>query len=320
MNVSGVTTEFGNFPNVIHEVHGHDWSCILEAHYLREFLANIRGVDPVMFHSHRFLIMNRNSRWEKILPPFHGKDVVLIWLGDEDATIPLDLAPKFRLILKSYWPLRESVGNIHPFPLCGRSDVLKVVPKAFADREISVFFSGNLNANRIDLYRQFTPWRSVLPFNTPTYPLRRMIHAMQKGLFPAMRRDFSGYYPGSVIQFTQGFQQGYPPDEFAGKLANSCIAICPPGFTSNESIRHFEAMRQGCVIVSAVLPPNRFYERSPIIQLSNWNELHAMVKKLIDNPLGIEELSRKTSMWWESQCSPKALAKKITNLLASLNY
>jgi hypothetical protein len=43
-----------------------------------------------------------------------------------------------------------------------------------------------------------------------------------------------------------------------------------------------------------------------------------MVKKLIDNPLGLEELSRKTSMWWESQCSTKALAK-TTNLLENPN-
>jgi hypothetical protein len=319
MNVSGVATELELFPNVIHEVHGHDWSCILEAHYLREFLANIRVGAAEIFHSHRFLIMNRNSRWTRIEPPIRGKDVVLIWLGDEEGTIPYELSGNFRLILKSYWPISESVGNIHPFPLCGSSAVLERDPIPFEERKTGVFFSGNLNANRVDFYRQFIPWGGFPPGNLPL--LARKLIARGLGSRPGrlLPRDFSASFPDSVIRFTGGFAQGYPSGEFAARLADARIALCPPGFTSHETIRHFEAMSQGCVVVSAVMPPNRFYEKSPIIQLSNWNELHAMVKKLIDNPLGLEELSRKTSMWWESQCSPKALAK-ITNLLVNTNY
>jgi hypothetical protein len=308
---------FRAFINVLHEEHGIEWGEILEARYLQEYFEELEKIMADQFRKFRFLIMNRNSRWSHIEPAIFGQDVILIWLGDEEGTIPYNLAPRFKMIFKSYCPNRESIGNIHPFPLCGGSDVLKVVPKPFADREISVFFSGNLNANRIDFYRQFTRWKSVLPFNTPTYPLRRIIHAIQKGLFPEIRRDFSGFYPGSLIQFTQGFQQGFAPDEFAKKLANSRIAICPPGFTSNESIRHFEAMRHGCVIISANLPPNSFYAGSPIIQLSNWNDLHETVKKLLVNKDDLEKLSGKTSEWWENRCSPNALAKEVIKLLSN---
>jgi len=92
-------------------------------------------------------------------------------------------------------------------------------------------------------------------------------------------------------------------------------AICPPGFTSPETIRHFEAMTHGCVVISSPLPPNRFYKGSTIIQLSNWNELHAVVKKLLGNKNTVEELFRKTSIWWKSQCSPKALAKEMSSIL-----
>jgi hypothetical protein len=259
--------------------------------------------------------MNRNSRWTRIEPPIRGKDVVLIWLGDEEGTIPHELSGDFRLILKSYWPISKSVGNMHPFPLCGASSVLEKDPVPFEERKTDVFFSGNLNANRVDFYRQFIPWGGFPTGNLPLLVRKLIARGLGTRLGRLLPRDFSASFPDSRISFTGGFAQGYPPGEFATRLADSKIAICPPGFTSHETIRHYEAMSHGCVVISALLPPNRFYKGSPIIQLSNWNELHAIVKKLLGNKNTFEELSSKTSIWWESQCSPKALAKEMTSIL-----
>jgi hypothetical protein len=315
MNVSGVATEFELFPNVIHEVHGHDWSCILEARYMREFLANIRGGAPEIFHSHRFLIMNRNSRWTQIDPPDSGDDVVLIWLGDEEGTVPHELSRKFRLILKSYWPLSEAVGNMHPFPLCGSSAVLEKDTVPFEERKTGVFFSGNLNANRVDFYRQFIPWGGFPPGNLPLLARKLIARGLGTRLGRILPRDFSASFPDSEISFTGGFAQGYPRGEFATRLADSKIAICPPGFTSHETIRHFEAMSHGCVVISSPLPPNPFYRGSPVIELKNWQLLHQLILNLIEDPESLGEISRLTRSWWRNHCSPEALAQKITPVL-----
>jgi hypothetical protein len=304
-----------SFINVFHEELGNDWSELLEATYLRRFFKSLREHMGESFEQFRFLIINKNSRWSRIAPPIRGEDVVLIWLGDEEGTIPHELAGEFRLILKSYWPLSEPLGNMHPFPLCGSSAVLEKDPVPFEKRSTNVFFSGNLNANRVDLYRQFIPWGGFPPGNLPL--LARKLIARGLGTRPGrlLPRDFSASFSDSVIRFTGGFAQGYPIGEFAARLADARIAICPPGFTSPETIRHFEAMSHGCVVISSSLPPNPFYRGGPVIQLKNWQLLRPLILNLIEDAESLGETSRLTRSWWENHCSPEALAQKITSVL-----
>jgi len=306
---------FRNFDNVRHEEYGRDWRCLLEALYIQSFFETLEKLLGERFTSFQFLIINRNSRWSRIDPPIRGKDVVLLWLGDEEGTIPHELSGNFRLILKSYWPISESVGNMHPFPLCGSSVVLERDPIPFEERKTGVFFSGNLNANRVDFYRQFIPWGRFPPGNVPLVArklIARGLGTRPGRLFP---RDFSASFPDSVIRFTGGFAQGYPPGEFAARLADAKIAICPPGFTSPETIRHFEAMSQGCVVISSSLPPNPFYRGGPVIQIKNWQLLRPLILNLIEDAESLGETSRLTRSWWKTHCSPEALAQKITPIL-----
>jgi hypothetical protein len=307
--------DFRAFKNVLHDELGIEWGKLLEATYLIRFFESLRENMGESFEQFRFLIINKNSRWSRIEPPIRGKDVVLLWLGDEEGTIPHELSGNFRLILKSYWPISESVGNMHPFPLCGSSAVLERDLIPFDQRKTGVFFSGNLNANRVDLYRQFIPWGGFPPGNLPL--LARKLIARGLGSRPGrlLPRDFSASFPDSVIRFTGGFAQGYPPGEFATRLADARIAICPPGFTSPETIRHFEAMSNGCVVISSSLPPNPFYRGGAVIQLKNWQLLRPLILNLIEDEESLGETSRRTRNWWKTHCSPEAMAKKITPIL-----
>jgi len=303
---------FRAFKNVLHDELGIEWGKLLEATYLVRFFESLREHMGEKFEQFRFLIINKNSRWSRINPLIRGKDVVLLWLGDEEGTIPHELSGNFRLILKSYWPISESVGNMHPFPLCGSSAVLERDPIPFEERKTGVFFSGNLNANRVDFYRQFIPWGGFPSGNLPL--LARKLIARGLGSRPGrlLPRDFSASFPDSVIRFTGGFAQGYPPGEFASRLADSKIAICPPGFTSSETIRHFEAMSHGCVVISSPLPPNPFYRGGPVIQLKDWQSLHPLILNLIEDAGSLGNISNLTRSWWKTHCSPEALAQKIT--------
>ena len=304
-----------SFINVFHEELGSDWSELLEAAYLRRFFKSLRELMGESFEQLRFLIINKNSRWSRIAPPIRGEDVVLIWLGDEEGTIPHELAREFRLILKSYWPLSEPLGNMHPFALCGSSAVLEKDPVPFENRNTNVFFSGNLNANRVDFYRQFIPWGRFPPAKLPLIVRKLIARGLATSFGRLLTRDFSSSFPKSAIRFTGGFAQGYPPGEFASRLADARIAICPPGFTSPETIRHFEAMSMGCVVISAPLPRNLFYRGSPVIELENWQLLHPFILNLLEMPEKMESISRQTKIWWNEYCSPEAMAKKTVPLL-----
>jgi hypothetical protein len=309
--------DFRAFKNVLHEGLGIDWAQLLEATYLVRFFESLREHMGESFEQFRFLIINKNSRWSRIDLPIRGKDVVLLWLGDEEGTIPHELSGDFQLILKSYWPISESVGNMHPFPLCGSSAVLEKDPVPFEERKTGVFFSGNLNANRVDFYRQFFPWGGFPPGNLPL--LARKLIARGLGTRPGrlLPRDFSASFPDSVIRFTGGFAQGYPPGEFASRLADARIALCPPGFTSHETIRHFEAMSQGCVVLSAKLPTNVLYRASPVIEIVKWSSLHSVLADMLNHPSRLAEISQSTYEWWDRVLSPKAMAVRTTRLLTS---
>jgi len=310
-----ISGDFRVFKNVLHDELGIEWEQLLEATYLGLFFESLREQMGESFEQFRFVIINKNSRWTRIDPPIRGKDVVLLWLGDEEGTIPYELSGNFRLILKSYWPISESVGNMHPFPLCGSSAVLRTDLIPFNQRKTGVFFSGNLNAHRVDFYRQFIPWGRFPPGNLPL--LARKLIARGLGTKPGrlLPRDFSASFPHSAIRFTGGFAQGYPPGEFASRLADARIAICPPGFISSETIRHFEAMSMGCVVISAPLPRNLFYRGSPVIELENWQLLHTFILNLLEMPEKMESISRQTKIWWNEYCSPEAMAKKTAPLL-----
>jgi hypothetical protein len=307
--------DFRAFKNVLHDELGIEWGKLLEATYLIRFFESLRENMGETFERFRFLIINKNSRWSRIEPPIRGKDVVLLWLGDEEGTIPHELSGDFRLILKSYWPISESVGNMHPFPLCGSSAVLEKDPVPFEERKTGVFFSGNLNANRVDFYRQFIPWGGFPQGNLSL--LARKLIARGLGTRPGrlLPRDFSASFPDSVIRFTRGFAQGYPPGEFAARLADARIALCPPGFTSHETIRHFEAMSQGCVVVSAILPTNVLYRASPVIEIEKWSTLHSVLADMLNHPSRLAEISQSTYRWWNRVLSPEAMAFRIANLL-----
>ena len=311
--------DFSAFENVLHEDLGIDWAKLLEATYLVRFFESLREHMGESFEQFRFLIINKNSRWSRIDPPIRGKDVVLLWLGDEEGTIPHELSGDFRLILKSYWPISESVGNMHPFPLCGSSAVLEKDPVPIEERKTWVFFSGNLNANRVDFYRQFIPWGGFPPGNLPL--IARKLIARGLGTRPGrlLPRDFSASFPDSVIRFTGGFAQGYPIGEFAARLAEARIAICPPGFTSPETIRHFEAMSHGCVVLSARLPTNVLYRASPVIEIEKWSSLHSVLADMLNHPSRLAEISQSTYEWWNRVLSPKAMAIRTTKLLSSNN-
>jgi len=243
-----------------------------------------------------------------------GDDKVLILLADECEVFPLERFRAYRAIFRAYGAPPGGSSRIHPFPVGYLNAVGSVVPVPFEQRTCPVFFSGCLNSNRVDLYKQFAriPW---LPKrNLPTRTLRELARRAVSRFHP--EKNFDEAYPGACIRFTAGFGQGLEPDAYATTLANSKIALCPPGFVSNETIRHWEAMRLGCIVISGCLPDSRYYHNSPIIQLNDWSDLLPLLDHLLENPSEMQAIHQASSKWWEKNCSESAVAEFMARILA----
>jgi hypothetical protein len=243
-----------------------------------------------------------------------GPDRVLIVTSDEREVFPCEEFLSYRHIFRAYGSPGGGTSRIHSFPVEYFNAAGSAEPVPFDQRRISAFFSGYLNRNRLDVYKQFRPvwWlpKRNLPSNRYVREIgRRAIEKLTK------ERNFPDAIPGGRVAFTEWFGKGLAPDEYARTLANTKIAICPPGFVSHETIRHWEAMRLGCVVISAPLPPNRFYKGSPILQLEDWSELKPLLENLLAHPDKLLAHHQATVDWWNNICSETAVAGYMAEVL-----
>jgi hypothetical protein len=240
-----------------------------------------------------------------------GAGRVLIVIADEKEVFPVEEYQDYEHVFRAYGNPDGSVCEA--FPVGYHNAAGSAVSVDFDQRQISVFFSGYLNRNRLDLYKQFrSMWwlpRRNLRNRYVKELARRAVERLTK------ERDFPGDIPGGRITFTEWFGKGLAPEEYAKTLANTKIALCPPGFVSHETIRHWEAMRLGCVVISAPLPANRFYKDSPIIQLKDWSELKPVLADLLADPARLRELHEATVNWWNARCSEGAVADYMASIL-----
>lgn len=302
------------FQNVSSIVHAPDnWQGSLEEVYLRDFFSILRQRNPELFASFDFEVLHLNTIHRSLPALTGGPRKVLLWLSDEGSSVPLEASTRYAAIFKSYWLTGKSIGNIHPFALCGSGEVHALSPKPMKERQTPVFFSGNFCPNRVDFLRAFTSFRWLPPFPLLSYPLRRGYYELLRRV--VKRRDFSGCIPGSSVSFTGGFRKGLPPGEFASALADAKIALCPEGFRSKETIRMFEAMKLGCVVVGPRMPPNPFYHGSPVIQCGSWLDIQKRLADLLSDHRKLEDIHRATLGWWEAHCSAEAMAKKAEKVL-----
>lgn len=242
-----------------------------------------------------------------------GPDQVLVLLSDEKGVFPDRRFPRYAHVFRAYGA-PSPADRWRPFPIGYHTATGLQDPIPFEKRSCPVFFSGNLNRNRLDLYRQFQPVRWLPLRNLKDGTIQEIVHRVVGKLYKERVFDDS-CGPGSIIRFTAGFGQGFGPNEYASLLANTKIAICPGGFVSNETIRHWEAMRLGCVIISAPLPHIPFYDGSPIIQLSDWSKLQPLLHALRSDSVGLMQRHEAMVSWWHNVAGEAATARSMASHL-----
>lgn len=272
------------------------------------------------FEDYEFILYSSNGSTNPAVPiKLTGdKKKVLIYISDEEMLVPYDLCKDFVAIFKSLLPNGyDQRTNIFPFPLAPNrgTEELPMVP--INERPINLFFSGNLNEKRYPLYKHLTLLK-YLP-DAPAPLEKKIAKVFSKVIQSYFNTNLSNTFPDSCVEFTGGYLQGNVKT-FSQMLYDSKIAICPSGFRSTETCRHFEAMRAGCVIISEPLPKNHFYQGSPMIMLDSWKDLRKTVADLLSSPEHLNELHEKTLDWWKNVCCERATASYIRDTVKNIEY
>lgn len=246
-----------------------------------------------------------------------SKPRVLLYISDETSSIPSQLwQSRCCAIFKSYLPTEIPERNLFALPLGYASGIplSELVP--VNDRRFNVFFSGSAQENRARLgevllrlaakARLGRGYEDGTSAVTPSHPVAEDIIY-----------DLSPAFPESRIFATSHFLAGVDRATYGAFLAQSKIALCPKGWQSSETFRHFEAMRAGCIMISDRLPSTRLYQHSPIIQLDDWNQLEPTVMALLSDRNRLAELQKKTIAWWDTMCSERAVAAFIRKTLST---
>src|SRR5690554_3749169 len=235
-----------------------------ESLFIERVFENLIPMLGASFGDYDFWIFS-NQYPKKVFPESANfpsdRKKVLLYFSDESGMDPAALSGSYFAIFKSYMVNDSERSNVFPLSLGYVSGVPEFPILNINKRKYNVFFQGNLNKNRIEFYRSFSPFRWLLPSGNI------LKHVWYRELLIRYRNDYSSFFPQSRIIFNGSFKSGMSEQEYGEVLRNSKIVLCPRGFESVESFRHFEAMRAGCVVVSEKLPQNYLYKNSPIIEV-----------------------------------------------------
>lgn len=285
-----------------------------ESMYIESIILNLKSLLGERFEHYCFYIFSNHlliAKPQSLLISSEKKKV-LLFFSDEKARNPTYLSQHYFAVFKAYLGKEKHGENIFPLGIGYVKDVPKFDIKPINERSLNIFFSGNLNKNRIDFYRCFSPFKMLLPS-------QRILNSSKYRKFLLMlKSNFNNYFPNSLISFNSSFKSGFSPHDYGKLLADCKIILSPKGFGRTECFRLYEALRVGCVIISETLPDIYFYKNSPIIQVENWNVGLKLVKELIDNPEKLERMQVEGLEWWDQRCSEHAMATFIIRNLEFL--
>jgi hypothetical protein len=288
----------------------NNYEKLLERDYLEATYGHLRAELGCRMDEYEFLLWSDmgDGHYPTSVQPGAGKKRVLIHISDETSSVPLHLAGLFTAIFKCFLHRDYPTQRIYGLPLGYASGIPNAQGFPIQERKFDVCFVGCLQTNRVGLGTVL----SQLARSSEDHITSGAARTVEDGsTAAAILSDLSSAFPQSFIRFTSGFAKGLDRTTYGTILRDSKIALCPAGWKSSETFRHFEAMRAGCVLVSDVLPNTRIYRNAPIIQVRDWRSLDKIVSDLLRDTKRMAELQRLSLEWWNNVCSEKAVAAFI---------
>lgn len=238
---------------------------------------------------------------------FPGNNKVLIWFSDESGRQPNHIKDSFRIIFKNY--VHEESRNVFANAL-GYINDYENEDKCIIQKDVSVFFAGNLNENRFPLYRMLLLERypvlhilNVLPEPVSN----RLIHRIKHKVLDLSRGE-------AAFHFSLGFRSGLRYPDYFNLLLRSRYVIAPRGFESSETFRHFEALSAGCILISEPVPNTSLYPDPPFLTFKTIAELQEVLKKVERGEYDEGRLVQSHKRFFESYMTVEASAKRMANI------
>jgi hypothetical protein len=302
-------------PHVIYDPGSdYSWGQLSESEFLFDVLSRlIRTLGPAAVE---FSIHVHSTHNPLALPALareqSSRRRALVRISDESGSIPRQLNSFYDHVFATYLPYDlPDRDRMHAFPLGYVNGVPCDHGEAVASRPTKVFFSGNLNSARHDLYRATHPLLRMVP----SAFAGRLVGLVRKRIPYLIRRDLSDASRGEILLFSDRFRGGLTAVEYARHLAESRVVLCPAGFKQPETFRHYEALRAGAVIVTESLPDTILYRGAPFLTAIDWVSGLREARLLADDLDRLIEMQAASRRHYERVLSPMATAERMARVM-----
>ena len=253
------------------------------------------------------VIRKKNSILDNIIDELHGKYDIIIYLGDENphcSKVNPDLT-----IFTQYWN-NSLQKNIHFWPVfCDNNELTNKEISKETTKDIDIYFSGNLNKNRLIFYSSLI-WPFNLSPKISNYILKAIFNSYVKKILVWMSK-FRSRQNGVLINFTNAFGSGFSVRVFTQHLRRSKFALCPKGFSSAWTFRLNEAIQCDCV---PVIVRDEFENtvQPPALVLKSWCEINKYDHEKLDQiyKIKVKEINSFKEKWF----NPSFLGKYVTRI------
>lgn len=217
---------------------------------------------------------------------------------------PVALAQEFaRDCLASLAKARLRTRKVVPVPIGYSNPIESSVPR-MDGRSIDVYFAGSFQHRRTRSLRdRIDPkWNSRMA-------MRHAVSSLGNQGRANVQIDETAFFGAAVAA---------DRDRYRDRLGNSKIALAPRG-TSLETFRHFEAAMAGCVVITEPLPKTWYFADHPFVVVQSWRHASRAIRRLLDDPERLQDISAATLAWWNRVASPSALATRVRRELIQLD-
>lgn len=246
--------------------------------------------DIVIVSAHR-----KHTRWP-VFSQVRPRPLVLA-IGDESGKVNPFLRNNASVLFQQY--VAEALPKVRRLPLGpGGPPTAPDIP--WNARTYDILFVGHLHRKRWPLARQLglvPQWARLLPNDVLA------MAGIRSGLTGA--RSFPGI--SGMVQFTDAFGHGVPYTAFIEMLHKTRIALVPPGFRQNETFRHYEAARAGCVLLGAAFPT----AGPPVVPMAQ--NLVAQIQDMLAHPDTLYQQHVDVHRHWKHHLQPEILAQRLTD-------
>ncbi|SNB75482.1 hypothetical protein SAMN07250955_11361 [Arboricoccus pini] len=122
-----------------------------------------------------------------------------------------------------------------------------------------------------------------------------------------------------LLDITPGFQESRERQaRYLATMADTQICVAPRG-TAHETLRVYEGLQHGSIIVCDRLPSHPFYRGAPLFQIAAWPDAVDLIEDLAADPERLKAMQQASLAYWRDVLSEAATAARIADFLDGLS-